>query len=72
MNHQAASPPKLSQPDSDAFYEALLDAHQGLTREESEALNARLVLSLANALGGEPKAIEQLMACLSQAKGSAL
>ncbi|WP_341906831.1 DUF2783 domain-containing protein [Polaromonas sp. YR568] len=34
--------------DADAFYECLLDAHRGLSREESEALNARLVLLLAN------------------------
>ena len=35
----------------DAFYEALLDAHQGLTREQSETLNARLILLLANQIG---------------------
>ncbi len=34
--------------DADAFYECLLDAHRGLSREASEALNARLVLLLAN------------------------
>lgn len=34
--------------DADAFYECLLDAHRGLSREESEALNARLILLLAN------------------------
>ena len=37
--------------DGDAFYEALQDAHQGLTREQSEALNARLILLLANQIG---------------------
>ncbi|MBA3593719.1 MAG: DUF2783 domain-containing protein [Pseudomonadota bacterium] len=37
--------------DADAFYECLLDAHQGLSREESELLNARLILILANQLG---------------------
>ena len=37
--------------DADGFYEALLAAHKGLTREESEALNARLVLILANHAG---------------------
>lgn len=37
--------------DADAFYERLLDAHQGLSREQSELLNARLILILANQLG---------------------
>lgn len=49
--------------DADQFYESLLDAHQGLSREQSEALNARLVLILANALGGN----ERLAACLAAA-----
>ena len=35
----------------DEFYEALLDAHQGLTEEQSDALNARLILTLANHIG---------------------
>ena len=37
--------------DADAFYEQLLDAHAGLGREESELLNARLILLLANQVG---------------------
>ncbi|WBY03970.1 DUF2783 domain-containing protein [Ramlibacter tataouinensis] len=37
--------------DADTFYEQLLDAHQGLTREQSELLNARLILLLANQVG---------------------
>ncbi|EJL85280.1 Protein of unknown function (DUF2783) [Polaromonas sp. CF318] len=37
--------------DADAFYECLLDAHRGLSREESELLNARLILLMANQLG---------------------
>ena len=37
--------------DADAFYEQLLDAHVGLAREQSELLNARLILLLANQLG---------------------
>lgn len=35
----------------DDFYEALIDAHQGLTDDESLAVNARLVLLLANHIG---------------------
>ncbi len=34
--------------DPDGFYEALLDAHQALSFEESVAFNARLILILAN------------------------
>jgi hypothetical protein len=37
--------------DVDGFYEHLLDAHVGLSREASEALNARLILLLANQIG---------------------
>jgi hypothetical protein len=37
--------------DADAFYEQLLDAHAGLDREQSELLNARLILLLANQVG---------------------
>jgi hypothetical protein len=37
--------------DPDGFYDALLAAHDGLSDAESEALNARLVLVLANHIG---------------------
>ena len=35
----------------DDFYEALIDTHRDLTDEQSEQLNARLVLLLANHIG---------------------
>lgn len=38
-------------PDPDIAYRMLVDAHRDLTAEESEALNARLVLILANHVG---------------------
>lgn len=41
----------LNLPDPDGFYEQLLDAHLGLTKEQSDLLNARLVLLLANQVG---------------------
>ena len=41
--------PNLSAPDD--FYEALINAHQDLSIEESQAFNARLVLLLANHIG---------------------
>ena len=37
--------------DADGFYEALLNVHEGLEAEETQALNARLVLVLANHIG---------------------
>ena len=37
--------------DADGFYEQLLDAHAGLTPAQSELLNARLILLLANQVG---------------------
>ena len=37
--------------DPDGFYEALIAAHEGLTDEASNLLNARLVLLLANQVG---------------------
>lgn len=41
--------PNLASPDD--FYDALIDAHRDLTDAQSEALNARLVLLLANHVG---------------------
>ena len=38
-------------PGPDEFYDELLSAHEGLSDKESEALNARLVLVLANHIG---------------------
>ena len=35
----------------DDFYEALIDTHRDLSAEQSQALNARLVLLLANHIG---------------------
>ncbi|WP_299203056.1 DUF2783 domain-containing protein [uncultured Tateyamaria sp.] len=37
--------------DPDGFYDELLAVHQGLSKEESDALNARLILILANQVG---------------------
>lgn len=37
--------------DPDGFYEKLINAHQDLSDEDSERLNARLVLILANHIG---------------------
>jgi Protein of unknown function (DUF2783) len=47
--------------DADAFYAALLAAHQGLTEGESAALNARLILILANHVGNMATLTEALV-----------
>jgi hypothetical protein len=39
--------------DHDAFIERLVAAHQGLSEAQSAALNARLVLLLANQVGDD-------------------
>lgn len=38
-------------PDPDGFYQELLDAHRDLSKVESDAFNARLILVLANHVG---------------------
>ena len=41
----------LNLQDGDTFYEQLLDAHADLSPEQSQLLNARLILLLANQVG---------------------
>lgn len=38
-------------PDQDGFYDELLRAHEGLSKEQSDAFNARLILLLCNHIG---------------------
>jgi len=51
---------------SDDFYEALIEAHQGLSTDESHAFNARLVLVLANHIGSLPVLREAFAAATRQ------
>jgi hypothetical protein len=51
--------------DADGFYEQLLDAHAGLSREDSELLNARLILLLANQVG-DAKVLRDCVAAAAQ------
>ncbi len=37
--------------DPDGFYQDLLGAHEGLSKEQSDAFNARLIVTLANHIG---------------------
>ena len=50
--------------DADAFYERLLDAHEGLSPAQSALLNARLILVMANQLGDTAL----LQSCLNAAR----
>lgn len=38
-------------PDADGFYAELIDSHEGLSDDDSAALNARLILILSNHIG---------------------
>ncbi len=51
--------------DPDGFFANLIDTHEGLSDEESLALNARLILILANHIGDG----NVLCAALVAAKG---
>jgi len=57
--------PNLESPDD--FYAALIAAHEGLGEAESHALNARLVLLLANHVGS----LEVLREALAAARAGA-
>jgi len=48
----------LNLQDADGFYEQLLDAHEGLSEQQSALLNARLILLLANQVG-DAKALKE-------------
>lgn len=50
--------PNIARPDD--FYAALIAAHEGLSKAESDAFNARLILVLANQIGDH----ETLLAAL--------
>ena len=51
-------------PNGDDFYELLMQAHDGLTEVESHALNARLVLLMAEEIGD----LDTLRALLERAR----
>lgn len=54
--------------DHDGFYEELLRTHKGLTEAESHALNAQLVLILANHIG-DRQALGEALALARQGFG---
>ena len=54
--------PNIARPDD--FYQALIDAHSGLSEAQSAALNARLILLLANQVGD----VDTLRAAIAAAR----
>jgi hypothetical protein len=52
----------------DDFYEALIETHAGLSEADSHALNARLILLLANHIGD----LDVLKAALAAARDASV
>jgi Protein of unknown function (DUF2783) len=49
--HTPGEKPRYAYAPGDAFYDMLIQGHQGLSDAQSEQMNARLVLLLANHVG---------------------
>lgn len=62
--HFSGQAPAADPAASDEFYECLMDAHQGLSEDQSHLLNARLILLLANQVGD----VAQLKALIATAR----
>ena len=60
----------LNLDDPDGFYEALIAAHEGLSDEQSNLLNARLVLLLANQVGRHEPLLQALDAARATLQGA--
>jgi hypothetical protein len=58
-------------PDPDGFYDELLAAHAPLDKQASDALNARLILILANHIGDRDVLRSALAAAVETAATSA-
>ena len=58
--------PNLDAPDP--FYEALIETHRDLDEAQSHALNARLVLLLANHIGRQDVLLQALQAARDSAR----
>jgi hypothetical protein len=55
--------------DPDRSYRALIEAHRGLSDDDSAALNSRLVLILANHIG-EHAVLQEAIALAKQSMGA--
>lgn len=58
-------------PDGDGFYDELLLAHEGLTKDDSDAFNARLILLLCNHIG-DRHIIRQALKAAAPARPAAI
>jgi hypothetical protein len=56
--------------DPDGFYARLIDLHEGLTPEQSNKLNAKLILMMANQIG-DREVLEEMLAYLRSSLASA-
>lgn len=59
--------PNLERPDD--FYEALIDMHRDLTPQQSQLVNAKLILLLANHVG-DPDVLREAIAHAREGVGS--
>ena len=57
---------------ADGFYEELIALHDGRNKDESDAINAKLVLILANHIGDREILAQALTSVGSSTGGSAL
>ena len=62
----------LNLADPDGFYQMLVEAHRDVTAEAGAALNARLVLLLANHIGDAAVIQDALSAAIASAPPSSL
>jgi hypothetical protein len=58
MNQTLNTAPNITR--ADDFYEALIDIHRDLTEAQSQMLNAKLILLLANHIG-DLKVLQEAM-----------
>jgi hypothetical protein len=64
--HKPGQTARYAYAPGDQFYDMLIQGHQGLTDEQSEWMNARLVLLLANQVGD----LQVLQQAITAARGS--
>ena len=57
-------------PDPDGFYEELMDSQRNMTDAETQAMNARLILVLANHIG-DREALSEAIRLAARPKGAA-
>ena len=57
-------------PDPDGFYEELIDSQRNMTDAEAQAMNARLILVLANHIG-DREALSEAIRLAAWPKGAA-